>query len=146
MLRRRSEVLRIQRTRSATLIRAAFCMLAVALLYAPFAAAVISARAAACCTSGHCPIPQHHRHSSHAAPASPMDCRHNMSSAAECSLSCCHTPERAFLFPVAFLLPHVTPLATPACAMRASQAREISELPRTIEPPSPPPRLSTSLS
>src|SRR5437667_10095132 len=134
MLRKRSEVLHIQRTRRATLIPAAFCTLAAVLLYAPYAAAVISARAAACYTSGHCPIPLHHRHSSPVVPASTMDCGHNMSSAAACSLSCCHTPERAFLFPVAFLLPRVTPLATPANAVRASQAGETSALPRTIAP------------
>lgn len=121
-------------------LRAGFCLLAVALLYAPFAATAYSARAAACCASGRCPISGHHPSQAPAAPSSPMDCGHAMAGMASCSISCCQSLERPAVTPLAFLLPSPASPIVQAGATEFSTAPKSSEIPRSREPVSPPPR------
>ncbi|MBZ5702992.1 MAG: hypothetical protein LAN84_14250 [Acidobacteriia bacterium] len=121
-------------------LRAGFCLLAVALLYAPFAAAAYSARTADCCAAGRCPISGHHPSQAPAAPGSPMDCGHAMAGMGSCSISCCESPERAAVTPLAFLLPAPAAPIVPAGASEFSTALQTAEIPRTLEPVAPPPR------
>jgi hypothetical protein len=116
-----------------------FCLLAVALLYAPTAAAAWPTQSTDCCKNGMCSARVHH---TQATPheAMPMDCGHDMSVTAACSLSCCHTTDKPAVSPHIFVLPQVQDLAGPSEAVAPGQILKFSEVMRFLAPPSPPPR------
>jgi hypothetical protein len=138
------------------------CLLAIAFLYAPMAAAAFSPSAMACCSAGFCNIPSHHHKSKVATipdsvathEAGHEDCGHDSSSKlagktpgnttgmSDCSMDCCQTHETpAAVGSVAFVMPPVFFVAISMHVTRASQAVRAIEIPRAIEPDSPPPRL-----
>jgi hypothetical protein len=122
------------------ILAAVVCLLAVAFLYAPFAAAAWSSHAMACCTDGFCNIPQHHHKKAPAHSATSEDCDHAMGGMMHCSMSCCQDPDKPAVTSMAFVLP---PAAFAASAMIISGAVErihSIEIPRPIAPLSPPPR------
>jgi hypothetical protein len=121
---------------------AAICLLAVALLYAPLAAAAWSSYATACCGSDQCPIKEHHHQQSPAPPENHMDCGHEMARLSACTMSCCQNSDRQAITSMAFVLPSA--VSVPPLAAFAS-AFEFPKLPDSllsIAPLSPPPRLS----
>jgi hypothetical protein len=140
------------------------CLLAIAFLYAPLAAAAFSPSAMACCANGLCNIPSHH-HKSKAAATSPNsagtheagheDCGHDMSAKVDgktagmndCSMDCCQTHETpAAVGSVTFVMPPVFFVAISMDVTRAGETIRAIEIPRAIEPASPPPRfLSNAL-
>jgi len=115
-------------------------MLAVALLYAPLAAAVWTAQSMPCCTGDHCPIAAHHHQNTSPPPAHQMDCAHEMSGFMSCTMSCCETTDRPTVASLSFLLPHATLAAGEPSVTPVSEVLQTVELPRSIEPLSPPPR------
>jgi hypothetical protein len=130
-------------------IGALACLLAIAALYAPLAAAAFSPAALACCTGGFCNIPKHH-HKGNGAPVPPSaasheDCGHNMSGKMagmnECSMDCCQEHEMTALSSVTFVMPPVFFVPISMHMTRAAESARAIEIPRTIEPASPPPRL-----
>jgi len=127
-----------------SILAAGFCLVAALLMYAPFAAYAYSAHAMSCCTGDHCPIPEHHHQHMLATPTDAMDCGHDMSGMTACTMSCCHQDERPLLTPFAFLLPHFASASAPAFATPIVATLKQIELPRTIEPLSPPPRFATA--
>src|SRR5256884_4550184 len=96
---------------------AVLCLVAVALLYAPLGGAVWSLYSAPFCTTGtQCPVHGHHHSQTPSGPEHAMDCGHDLPALPECSMSCCHHPERPAPAPVVFLLPApFTVTATMAC-------------------------------
>jgi hypothetical protein len=116
------------------------CLLAMALLYAPLAAAAWSSYQAACCTSGQCPIKEHHHHQTPAAPGNHMDCGHETFGMTACSMSCCHDPERAFVSSVVFVFPAPLKILEPSALHTPIALTKLPDLLRSIEPLSPPPR------
>ena len=132
------------------------CLLAIAVLYAPLGAAAFSPSVMACCTGKFCNIPKHH-HKSNAASsekppqtqapppaASHEDCGHNMAANAtgmsDCSMDCCQTHETPAVSSVTFVMPPVIFVAVSVNVTRAAETARAIEIPRTIEPASPPPR------
>jgi hypothetical protein len=133
------------------LFAACLCLLATVLLYAPLAGAAWSAHSMACCTGDHCPIPQHHHKKAPApdkkAPASAADpnCGHGSADASgitACSMSCCQNPDRPAIAGLAFVLTGLTSVSDSAVATRTVEATLAVEIPRTIQPLSPPPRFA----
>jgi hypothetical protein len=126
-------------------LSATICLLSVVLLYAPLALASWSSHKAACCTLGQCPIPEHHRHKVPTAPMHHMDCGHEMPGMAACSMSCCQNPDRPAVTPVVFVLPVSLNISGPAGFTSAIELLKFPDLPRSIEPLSPPPRLVATI-
>jgi len=130
------------------LIGALACLLAIAVLYAPLAAAAFSPSVMACCTSGFCNIPRHHHKSapatSEAAAASHEDCGHDMAAKmagmSDCSMDCCQTHDTPAVSSVAFVMPPVFFVPLSLHVTRAAETVRAIEIPRAIEPASPPPR------
>ncbi len=123
-------------------------MLAVVLLYGPLAGAAWASHAMACCTGDHCNIPQHHHqktreHASSNA-AGTMDCGHEMSAMTDCSMSCCQSPDRPAVTAVAFVLPHLAFASASMHVTRVDDAPRSVEIPRSVEPVSPPPRVAVA--
>jgi hypothetical protein len=126
------------------------CLLAIAALYAPLAAAAFSPSAMACCTSGFCNIPKHHHKSNASTPASASagsheDCGHNVSGKMaginDCSMDCCQAHETTAVNSVAFVMPPVFFVPASMDVTRTTEIVRAIEIPRTTEPASPPPRL-----
>jgi hypothetical protein len=116
------------------------CLLAVVFLYAPFAAAAWSSHNMACCTGGYCNIPKHHHPKAPANSAAGEDCGHCMAGRMDCSMSCCQDPDKQLVTSVAFVLPDATFVSSATLVTRAIERVRSIEIPRTIEPLSPPPR------
>lgn len=124
------------------------CLLAIAVLYAPLAAAALSPSLMACCTNGFCNIPKHHHKSAVAtnpdSTASHEDCGHNMAGKmagmSDCSMDCCQTHETPAVSSVTFVMPPVFFVAISMHVTRAAETVRVMEIPRAIEPASPPPR------
>ncbi len=123
-------------------ITASFCLLVVVLLYAPLAGAAWSSYQSACCMSGQCTIPGHHHQKTPAAPANHMDCGHETSGMMACSMSCCHDSDRSLVTSIAFVLPPSVAMAAAAAIESPIELAKPLELPRSIEPLSPPPRFA----
>ena len=147
------------------------CLLAIAFLYAPMAVAAFSPSAMACCTAGFCNIPSHHHKSKVATSPEPAstheagheDCGHDMSAKvgdktavsegtdrrrmSDCSMDCCQTHEApAAVGSVTFVMPPVFFVAISMHVTRAGEIARAIEIPRAIDPDSPPPRfLSNTL-
>jgi hypothetical protein len=139
---------RIRKEKLARRATACICLLAVALLYAPFVAATLVTPRMDCCSAGFCPARgRHHKTQQAAAPqdAMPMDCGHDMnghgsSEMSMCSISCCQSPEHPTLMPGAFVLPNATLLAGAGELVRSIQVSTSEEISRFSKPLSPPPR------
>jgi hypothetical protein len=58
----------------------------------------------------------------------------------DCSMSCCQDPDKPVVTSVAFVLPPATAAASAIIVTRAVERVHSIEIPRTIEPLSPPPR------
>jgi hypothetical protein len=103
----------------------------------------------ACCTKGFCNIPAHHHKSntasSQAPAASHEDCGHNMAENAtgmsDCSMDCCQTHETPAVSSVTFVMPPVFFAPVSMHVTRAAENARAIEIPRAIEPASPPPRI-----
>lgn len=123
---------------------ATLCLVAVALLYAPFGAAAWALSSRSCCTSGaQCPIHGHHHMQRPASPGHAMDCGHEMAAMGKCSISCCHNPDRPAVAPFIFVLPApVTVSATATFESLTALSRPENSF-TSLEPLSPPPRFST---
>jgi hypothetical protein len=128
-------------------------LLAIAVLYAPLAAAALSRSVMACCTDGFCNIPKHH-HKSNAtsnpdSAASHEDCGHNMSGQMaamnDCSMDCCQEHETPAVSSVTFVMPPVFFVPVSMHVTRAAETVRAIEIPRTTEPVSPPPRLLSAI-
>jgi hypothetical protein len=128
----------------ATVISACLCMLAVALLYAPLAAAVWAAQTMACCTGDHCPVAAHHHHKAPAEPVHEMDCGHEMGSLMSCTMSCCEITDRPLVTSLAFPLPDLSLAGVTLSSSKFSETLQAVEGPICIEPLSPPPRLRSA--
>jgi hypothetical protein len=111
------------------------CLFAVALLFAPLAGAAWMCRAMSCCTGDHCAIPQHHHH----APAN-ADCDHG-SGVTNCSMACCQDQERPFATALNFVLPPMAFTSAHMTVTRTIAAHRSTEVPRSIQPLLPPPRI-----
>jgi hypothetical protein len=122
------------------ILAALVCLLAVAFLYAPFAAAAWSSHAMACCTDGFCNIPKHHHKKAPANSTASEDCDHQMGGMMDCSMSCCQDPVRPAVTSMAFVLPPATCAASAMSITGAVERVHSIEIPRTIAPLSPPPR------
>lgn len=142
----RTHTLRTRLPNRRPLFSVGLCLLAVALLYAPFAAAAWSARGMACCAGDHCPIPQHHHRKAPIAPDVADDCGHNMGGLSACTMSCCNTTDRQLASPVAFVLPALTTLSVSAEETSLLASRSSLEFSRVVKPLSPPPRLLAAAS
>ena len=119
---------------------ASICLLIVALLYAPLAAAAWSSYQSACCTSGQCKIPAHHHQKTPTTPSHHMDCGHEMSGMIYCAMSCCHDSDRSLLTSIAFVLPAGVSAARSTTISSPIELAKPLDFPRSIEPLSPPPR------
>jgi hypothetical protein len=122
------------------------CLSAVVFLYVPMAAAAWSSHAMPCCTNGFCNIPKHHHQKAPASTAPGEDCGHDMaghdmSSMMKCSMSCCQDPDKPVITAVAFVRPPLIFVSLADIATRAIDRLRALEIPRPIEPPSPPPRV-----
>ena len=132
---------------------ACICLLAVALLYAPLAAATFAARGMDCCAGGFCPVRGHHHKTQKSAvpqDAMPMDCGHDMNGhgvagMSECSMSCCQSPEHFISIPGTFVLPDATVLPGAGELVGSVQVSAPEEISRLSKPLSPPPRSGTSV-
>jgi hypothetical protein len=137
------------------------CLLAIATLYAPLAAAAFSPSAMACCTGGFCNIPKHHHKSKAAAnpdstathEAGHEDCGHDSSGKVagkmpemnDCSMDCCQTHETPAVSSVTFVMPPVFFLPASMDVTRSDESVRAIEIPRAIEPASPPPRFLSNI-
>jgi hypothetical protein len=118
------------------------CLLAVASLFTPLAGAAWSASAMDCCTGDHCTIPEHH----HRKAAAHLDCDHdNSGGLTECSMSCCQDQDRPFATAMNFVMPVLPDSSAAIHVTRADNARGSIEIPRSVLPLLPPPRITTSL-
>lgn len=131
-----------QRQTRRPILAAGFCLAAVFLMYAPFAAIAYSAHAISCCAGDHCSIREHHHQPARSAPKDDMDCGHEMSGMTACTMSCCHQDEGSGLIPIAFVLPDSSSATAPAPATPFVVTLKQIEFPRSIEPLSPPPRVT----
>ena len=121
---------------------ACICLFAAMALYAPLAGAAWSAHAMACCNGDSCPIAQHHHQKKQAAPHSEMDCGHDMGEMMDCSMSCCRGSENPLVTSIAFVLPHVSSASANIAVTGAAGSLQALEIPRSLKPVSPPPRLA----
>src|SRR5258707_702015 len=118
------------------------CLMAVVFLFAPLAGAVWSSSAMDCCTGDHCTIPTHHHHK---APTG-ADCDHDGGSGlTNCSMSCCQDEDRPFATAMNFVIPALVSTAAPFRVTRALDAPQSIEIPRSIQPLLPPPRVTASV-
>jgi hypothetical protein len=116
------------------------CLLAVIFIYAPFAAAAWSSHNMACCTGGYCNIPKHHHSKAPADSTAGENCGHGMAGIMDCSMSCCRNPDKAVVASVTFVLPPATLVSSAIFVTRTVERARSIEIPRAIEPLSPPPR------
>jgi hypothetical protein len=111
----------------------------------------------ACCTGKFCNIPKHHHKSQVAADpnsapaheAGHEDCGHNMAAnvtgMSDCSMDCCQTHETPAVGSVTFVMPPVFFAPVSMQTTRAAETARAIEIPRSIEPASPPPRFFSNI-
>ena len=120
------------------------CLLAVALLYAPFGAAAWAVYAKACCTSRvQCPIHGHHKTQASANSEHAMHCAHEMAGMAQCSMSCCQNPDRPAVAPALFVLSAPVTVSVAATFEPVAALSDLQNVFNSSEPPFLPPRFST---
>jgi len=127
-------------TKRSQLLAAWVCLVAAILLFTPLAEAAWSAHAAACCTGDHCPIPEHHHSKT---PQHTADCEHQSGGLEACSMSCCQKSDHPMLTSLAFLLPDAALPIVSKVITTAAIVPQASDMPRSLEVLSPPPRLSS---
>jgi hypothetical protein len=131
------------------------CLLAILLLYAPIAAAAFAPSSMACCAAGFCNIPKHHHKKASTNPDTATthesgheDCGHDMAAKvtgqmpgmSDCSMDCCQTHETPAVSSVTFVMPPVFFVPVSMHVTRAAETVRAIEIPRAVEPDSPPPR------
>jgi hypothetical protein len=118
------------------------CLLALLLVYAPIASATLMSVTGACCSGDQCPIHGNHHPSKHEEPAA-MDChgdKHNVNQMDSCSISCCHTDQRAAVNANIFVL---TPISVSMQLLANTQtflALAATALSLACAPLAPPPK------
>jgi len=133
------------------------CLLAVMFLWAPLWAMALQANGVGCCADGFCARSAHgHQKTGRAAagqpaPAeTPMECEYHGRAAKDrpdamrCSMSCGHENSDLLTAAVVFVLPVTAPVSVPLDATSAPIELTASEFMRSIEPVSPPPRITLS--
>jgi hypothetical protein len=122
------------------------CLLAVMLIYAPLGLLALWTGTGACCKSGYCPIPGHHRqaHSKADGEHNGMDCEHSAPGLAACTMSCCHDKEHALVAPVSFVLEESMAPRTTTLVARLAPTPPSKSIAQSFEPLSPPPRLAAT--
>jgi hypothetical protein len=124
-------------------VAACVCLLAVLFAYAPLAGAAWSAYVMGCCQDGMCTIPSHH-HSKAATQSTDSDCNHS-TGMTPCAISCCQDSEKFGVTSLAFVLTRpISSLAGNRIGRFTPVVRPI-EIPRSIEPASPPPRTAVAI-
>jgi hypothetical protein len=133
-----------QRNRKTSrMLAACICLLAVLFAYAPLAGAAWSAYVMACCQDGMCTVPGHH-HSKAATQAADSDCDHS-AGMRTCAMSCCQVSEKFGVTSLAFVLTRpISSWAGNRIGRFTPVVRPV-EIPRSIEPASPPPRTAVVL-
>ena len=122
-------------------IAAWVCLVAVIFLYAPLAGAAWTARAMDCCNGQLCNIARHHHKSAPVRPSGDSECGHDIGAMTACSMSCCQDLQRPMLTAVVFVLPLVAIAPAGVTQTGAVELTRAAELPRSMEPQSPPPRV-----
>src|ERR1700739_1148372 len=123
-------------------LAAGVCLMALLLVYAPIASATLMSVTGACCSGDQCPIHGNHHPLKHDRPAA-MDChgdKHGVNQMDSCSISCCHTDQRAAVNCNIFVL---TPISAPAPLLANTQtslAFAATGLSLAFAPPAPPPK------
>jgi hypothetical protein len=136
--------LRRANSKSFRVFSAWLCLAATLLLYAPLAGAADRGQRMECCKNGQCSIPQHH-HKNPAKQVSHDDCDHGSGGIKDCLMSCCQDSDHSVVVAIAFV---VSPFVDASVSVIASGIPAIGqeeELPRSIEPASPPPRATETL-
>jgi len=121
-------------------LAALVCLLAVALLQAPFARAAWLTATSNCCMSDHCPIPGHHHKSALPKKDMPMDCSHGMKHQADCKISCCKTTDETAISIAQFVVPDAQPVLYSQTASPDVPRLAPQMISRSEKPQSPPPR------
>jgi hypothetical protein len=133
-----------QRNRKTSrMLAACICLLAVLFAYAPLAGATWSAYVMGCCEGGMCTIPGHH-HSKGATQSTGNDCNHS-AGMTTCAMSCCQDSEKFGVTSLAFVLTRPTSLLVGNRIGRFTPVVRPVEIPRSIEPASPPPRTAIAV-
>src|ERR1700751_4489825 len=125
-------------------LAACACLLALLFVYAPIASATLMSITGACCSGDQCPIHGNHHPSKHDQPAA-MDChgdKHNVNQMDACSISCCHTDQRAAVNCNIFVLTPIS-LSMPLLAnTQTFLAIAATGLSLAFAPLAPPPKSS----
>jgi hypothetical protein len=98
-----------------------------------------------CCTGEYCPIAQHHHQKKQVSPHSEMDCGHDIGEMMSCSMSCCQGSEQPLVTAVAFVVPDMAFASAHISVTAAADSLQALEIPRSLKPLSPPPRLANAL-
>ena len=127
------------------IVAAWVCLFAAVALYAPLAGGAWSAHAMACCAGDQCPIAQHHHQKKQPLPHADIDCGHDMGEMMNCSMSCCQNLEKPLVTAVAFVLPDAEFASASSLVVGVAEVVQSLEIPRSVKPLSPPPRLAHAL-
>jgi hypothetical protein len=124
------------------------CLAALLLLWSPAWAAAWHTEEMACCSGGMCLAHQHSKSGpSHQGQSketeTPMNCEHHGTTGlTSCSMSCCQESSTALTAGIIFVLPEPTSLSQPSEATAAPVVLSPVEFLQSLEPLSPPPRIS----
>jgi hypothetical protein len=127
---------KVPHSKAHRVLAAYVCLLAVGLLFAPYAGAAWMNHAMDCCTGDHCNIPEHH----HRNAAPHADCDHDSGGLTACTMSCCQDEDQVFVAAMTFVMPDPTVAAVQAQSRAALDSPRSIEIPRSIQPLLPPPR------
>lgn len=123
-------------------VGACVCLLATVLLYAPLAAAAWTMQSMSCCAGEYCPL---HRQSHQKTQEHEMDCGHDHSGMAACSMDCCHIPEKAALSLLTFVLPRPESVSKAQVIAHFVNFSDTNEIRPFSKPLSPPPRVTAAI-
>jgi hypothetical protein len=121
-------------------LAAVTCLLAIALLQAPFARAAWMSSSLGCCMSDQCPVPGHHHKGQAQHSDMPMDCGHDMSKVSDCKMSCCKTTDETAINIVQFVMPSVQVTLDSLRAISHISHFAPQMISRSEKPQSPPPK------
>jgi hypothetical protein len=139
---------------STRLVGAWLCLLAVALLWMPVAAAAWSAHVMACCDGKMCTTQGHQHNKQTQKPANdagaPMNCGHakgepQSDSMMNCAMSCCQQQEQFTSAGVIYVLPEAVAQNVFVAAERSVLVADAKEITVRCGPLSPPPRSNSSV-
>jgi len=125
-------------------VGACVCLLAVLLLWTPAWAMALQSHQMDCCSGGMCAA---HSHRSKSNDPAPIDCDHHggsqkTSGLADCSMSCCQSPERPAAIGTVFVLPLPAQISVPVVGVASHPQLTLTAFAHTPEPITPPPRPS----